>query len=217
MSESGNPPYKFIDLNVWPRPHIHAVGQITVEWNQAERELDELLILYLETDRPTGKLIVGTLGNRDKESFLRSLIETKEPSEKMCEAIKHAIRSYKICRDNRNHIAHSSAHPAPEKHKISFRKPRRTRPTEDHEMILEINQVRECANEIVRLRIYLMEIRKAASFLLMTRQMTSFSFGDEPPAENVDNPSLPEKPALPRQLNHLLGIVPDIDQSPPQS
>ena len=195
-----------IDLNTWPHPHTHAIGQITIEWNQTEKELSELISVYLETDRPTAQLVIGAFGNRDKCQLLKSLVELKEGNSELAEAILHAITCFDICRENRNHIIHSSAHEADEPHKITFRKPRKAKPTESHEMVLDLNQVRECANEIWHLRNYMIALKKVVSFQLTEAALVEHSFGDDGYVEVV-SPPLPEKPQKPRKLDSHLQVV----------
>lgn len=209
MANSEKPPYKFVDLNRWPHPHTHAIGQITLEWNQLEREFERLVWLYLETDQPTARIVIAALGNQDKSKLLERLVELKEFVPEITGAIAYAIALFHVCRENRNHIAHSIAQPADVSHRISLRKPRRKNPLEDHELTLDINEVRECANEIRRAYNYVKALRTQVSIVLTDRQLNPQSVGDDDLQTQPISIKLPRRPAKPRSLEALLEIVPD--------
>lgn len=209
--------HQFVDLNIWPQPHTHAIGQITLEWNRIERDFDTLAGLYLETDRPTARLVIGLFGNDSKRHLLEKLIEMKETSSELSEAIGYAIWQFNICRENRNHIAHSIAARADVDHKITLRKPRKQNPLETHEMTLTLEQVRECARQIRRASNYISELTKVVSLTLTSRQVL-LAAGDNDEAREPDPlPTLPDRPPKPRKLDSFLHITPNIDPDPPES
>ena len=208
---------KFVDLNIWPEPHTHAIGQITLEWNQVEREFDRLVWIYLETDVQTARLITGLFGNRDKTELLSKLVTLKETEPTIAAAVEHAIGLFHICRENRNHIAHSIAQKADASHKISLRKPRKQNPLEDHELVLDINQIRECANDIRKTRNYIDALAKQTSLLLTARQLLLQSVGDDDADLDLPQIVLPPKPPKPHKLDSLLQIIPDSGQPQPQA
>lgn len=210
MSNSDSDPqiYKFVNLNVWPQPHTHAIGQITLEWNELEREFDRLVWLYIETDQPTARIITGIFGNRDKLGLLNQLVALKEFSSEIIDAISYAISLFDVCRENRNHIAHSVSQPSDESHKITLKKPRKQNPLEEHELVLDINQVRECANDIRRARHYIRDLCKQVSVVLTDRQLKPQSVGDDDPTGSAAPINLPQKPTRPSKLATFLQVVP---------
>jgi len=216
MSESDDVPYKYVDLNNWPQPHTHAIGQITLEWNEIEREFERLVCLYIETDQPTARIITGIFGNRDKSELLTQLVSLKESSPDISDAVDYAKSLFHICRENRNHIAHSTVQLAEELHKITLKKPRKQNPLEDHELELDINQVRECSRDIWRARRYIRDLNRQISIALTDRQLAQQSFGDGDRSDASPPLSLPQKPPKPRKLSAFLQIVPNIDQPPPE-
>lgn len=203
--------HQFVDLNVWPQPHTHAIGQITLEWNRVERDFDTLVGLYLETDRPTERLVTGLFGSDNKRDLLIKLIELKEPSPEIGEALRYAILLFDICRENRNHIAHSIATRADVAHRITLRKPRRKNPLETHEMTLTLEQVRECARQIRRASNYISELANIVSRVLTARQMALAAGDKDEASEPEPLPPLPVRPPKPRKLDSLLQIAPNSD------
>jgi hypothetical protein len=205
---------KYVDLNVYPEPHAHAIGRITIEWNRAEREIERLLWLYLETDRPTARMITGIVGNQSKALLLIQLVKLKETSPEILSAIEHALKIFDICRENRNHIVHSVADSADAAHQVIFRKPRKNNPIEEHEMILDINQVRQCAKDIWHVRTYIKALAEQISLALTARQMSPQSVGDD---DQLSMPIFvaPRRPDVPKKFSGMLTTVKGILKDAP--
>lgn len=84
-----------------------AIGSVILRWSDVEHKFDNLLWLYLSDDYKVARIVSSSLTAQAKADILFRLVEELEKNKKVAGHIKHAIRCYNICRENRNLIAHS--------------------------------------------------------------------------------------------------------------
>ena len=87
---------------------LSRVGHIAVSWNEAERIINHILWLYLDTDVRTAEVLTKPMRPSDREKLLKELVRLKEIDPAVDEEIGEALRICGICRDNRNAILHNS-------------------------------------------------------------------------------------------------------------
>jgi hypothetical protein len=197
------PPKSEKNLNEAPHPSIHALGMIAMQWNLAERALEDLIWLYLETDKTTARLVTGRLGNQARCDLLKNLIEVKEIEGTIRSEVLHAIECFDTCRVNRNHLIHGAAESIGADGKFRFKSSRKAKPSEDNLFEVEIEALRECANDIHRARSHLNALHTSLSgFLVMRSALTTDDQADTA-AVALQLPALPQRPAKPKTLNPL--------------
>ncbi|HDO51638.1 MAG TPA: hypothetical protein ENH05_02760 [Rhizobiales bacterium] len=85
----------------------HALGVLTINWNNCEWMLDFILFDFIATDGRAGVFITGLMNNRSKCDLLAAIVyELDAPLTENC--IQHYIKFFNICRENRNLIMHST-------------------------------------------------------------------------------------------------------------
>ena len=85
---------------------LRVIGDIAVRWSEVERNLRELLWLYVGTDRPTFDLLFGRSSGDHIEKMLRKVVMTKEVDHAARDDAIEALTRCKAIRENRNTILH---------------------------------------------------------------------------------------------------------------
>lgn len=83
------------------------VGHVAVAWNEAERIINRILWLYIDTDVRTAEILTEPMRPTDREKLLKQLIREKEIDKKVSDEIVAALSICKTCRENRNIVLHS--------------------------------------------------------------------------------------------------------------
>jgi hypothetical protein len=107
------------DIDGWPKlearmasaTEVHAFGQATLIYNYLEEVTGRMLVYYLPTDIEFSEALFHRMGNPDRMLLLTRLIEGQERDSDIIEALKHFIRCYDICTENRNILMHASLEP----------------------------------------------------------------------------------------------------------
>lgn len=90
-----------------PSQHIHAIGMIVLHFSLLESWLQDLMVRYLPA-LPSAAVysIFKTLNNRQRLDLLRAL-SAQEADEQSTELVGTILRSYDVCAENRNLVAHA--------------------------------------------------------------------------------------------------------------
>lgn len=85
---------------------LNVIGEIAVQWSQAEEDLRDILWLYVGTDRPTFDILFDGRRAADIEELVKKLVSKKEPNEAARFDIVEAVARAGLHRRNRNTILH---------------------------------------------------------------------------------------------------------------
>lgn len=107
-----------VEQDNWPLPdyptagakHVHAMGVISLNYNNLEFALFRLFGHHLErNDVPiaTAWTLYSQLQESRRPQALRSIFRTSESDEIVRTHVDHAIDVFNICKDNRNWLFHS--------------------------------------------------------------------------------------------------------------
>ena len=187
------------DLNLGRDPEIHAIGMIALQWNLAETALEDLIWLYLDTDKPTARIVTRPMGNVARTTLLRHLVSEKEIDPSIIDAVLYAASCYDICRENRNHIVHGQIQNLDPGIPFRLVKHRKQKPIEDNLFELTIEELRDLANEIHYTKEYIIDLREVLSPLLVLRRQMERDVDDPP--DPPETPELPDKPNQPPKLS----------------
>jgi hypothetical protein len=162
-----------------------------------EDVLAYLLGMYFDLPPDMANALYGLLGNRSRVDLLLYMAERKEKDPDVLDRVQHLCKSFDICRENRNIVAHSSV--------------RLLRPSEPVDIYKRsastLGAFVSFGYNLAEIRRVLSEIEALFGFaaLLTAAHLTNGNaelekrLGD-PPRQRM---SLPDKPALPRKLTPL--------------
>jgi len=85
---------------------LRMIGDIAVRWSSIEKDLRELLWLYVGTDRPTFDLLFGRAAPAHIHDTLRKVVIAKEVDPTANADALEALGRCKTIRDNRNIVLH---------------------------------------------------------------------------------------------------------------
>lgn len=96
---------------------LHAIGLITLRWNECEFYHFHLFREVLALPSPEAWALVFDMGDESLNVRIKTLIKIRQYPDESCAVIENVLAVYTICRQNRNSIAHawSSAGHGPEK------------------------------------------------------------------------------------------------------
>jgi hypothetical protein len=87
--------------------YVWALGNIILEFNYAEHQLKVLLWNYLGKEFDAGHVITQALGSTSVVDILRDSVRRAQETSEVVDLVEFAAKSFDICRDNRNALAHS--------------------------------------------------------------------------------------------------------------
>ncbi|MEM8555213.1 MAG: hypothetical protein AAGF71_10370 [Pseudomonadota bacterium] len=85
---------------------LHAIGEIAVRWSGVEKNLKDLLWLYVGTDRQTFDLLFGGASGDQIAKVLRRVVEAKEVDAAAKSDAIEALNRCQVLRQNCNTILH---------------------------------------------------------------------------------------------------------------
>lgn len=180
-----------------PAEHLHALGVISLLYNQLERRLASIFAEYLGIDSPQCDAIFARLTNKDRSDTLRDLVPIKEGNAATQDRALFAVKCYDICTENRNilsHVIHDSVD-ATTRDMIATKWKRDT--ADDVLYRLPLAALRTFADEMARVTEFVNEL--AAH--LFWRRFQQTGYADAPFAPT--HVPLPEKPPQPNKLSLL--------------
>jgi hypothetical protein len=175
--------------------HLHALGAITLLYNDLEHTMALLLDDYLGAGQDVSEEIFVRLNNRSRVDVVRKLAEMKEKDPEAKNASLHAVTCFEICAENRNTIMHlvqqwSELLPA-----NMIAKKRSSDKSRDVFYSLSADRLRQVADEMLATRQFV----RGVSMFLYQRKMTEKD--QRPPSAKP--PALPKTPPLPSKLSPL--------------
>jgi hypothetical protein len=180
-----------------PHDHAHAIGTITVYYNQIERLFPELIGFYLGKSSTAVSNVLHHLHNQARVDLLRELVPL-EPDDDVREHLAHAIQCFNLCIENRNILQHAVLvhHEAGQ---IKATK-RASGKTKEVELLLSLQTLRKTADEMRAVLFYIIDV---ASFLLLRKvRGTRGEFKSPYLIPAAQQPlSLPDKPLQPSKLS----------------
>lgn len=90
------------------KKYAETIGEIAIEWNLLERQVDVLGFHYLGGDSGVASRILQGMGNQTKEEFIRYLVNRFEPDKEIAELALYLLRAVSTLRENRNTLLHAS-------------------------------------------------------------------------------------------------------------
>lgn len=103
--------------DVWPAPawypgphdHIYAIGVMTLGWNGTEQMMRRILAHYMSLPDSRIAEIYESIGNMTATDILTAYVEAVESEPPVRSGMVSAIRSFNICRENRNVLVHAES------------------------------------------------------------------------------------------------------------
>lgn len=89
------------------RIFAETIGEISIEWNYLERQLELIAFFYLKGDSETASRIFSGMGSGPFSDFLTYLCKKFEPDEGIRRHVLHSVAGANILRENRNIIQHA--------------------------------------------------------------------------------------------------------------
>lgn len=90
------------------KKYAETIGEIAIEWNLLERQVNVLGFHYLGGDTGVASRILQGMGNQTKEEFIRYLVKRFEADKEITELALYLLRAASTLRDNRNTLLHAS-------------------------------------------------------------------------------------------------------------
>ena len=88
-------------------PHFHAIGAITVAWNELEDTVGRIMRQLTRFEPATADYLTTMLGNVSTSGLVRRLVEHADGRAEVVELVNHLLDGFEICRENRNTVLHS--------------------------------------------------------------------------------------------------------------
>jgi hypothetical protein len=85
---------------------VYAYGIIALTYNKLEDAMVELFVSYLPISEEAGQRFAAKLTNNERLSLLLELVEEREEDENVKDRVRHAVKLFNICAENRNILAH---------------------------------------------------------------------------------------------------------------
>lgn len=93
---------------------LHALGVITLWWNQCERNLFFLFCHAFGVSTKVGWIIAHDLGDISLSEKITEKLKLHPPAPDVAELFKTALKIYDICRQNRNTLTHFTGQSPPD-------------------------------------------------------------------------------------------------------
>lgn len=199
---SSNPPSeRKWDLDGWPAfqqqmasvPHVHAMGQISLQYNLLEAMFGTLFERTAPLKREAAQKLFHRSNNRDRIDLMKDFVQHRETEQDALEALIFSLNCFNICTENRNILLHVLADFAEENDDMVFSKAPRSNPFERIEFNLSVKELRLVAEQMADCFNYMWAIDK---YLFYRDSPSEFRKMLRPRA-------LPVKPAKPNTLSPL--------------
>jgi hypothetical protein len=178
--------------------HVHAMGTITLLYNDLEYAMSFLLDEYLEAGQEASEAIFYRLTNRERVDVLRELIRGKETDMAVQDLASHAVDCFDVCTENRNILMHL-IHSWSEWNKKAdlFAKKRNSSKTKDVFYFLTAAQLRKIADDMLA-------SKQFTRFLSMRLYRRNLAKNGEVAGLATTLPDTwPQKPPKPDKMNSL--------------
>lgn len=104
----------------WPRrpniygnvAQVHAIGQITLAYNNLESYLDLIFQFCMPTDKDFSERLFHKLNNKDRIDLLVAVIRSSHFHPQAKDRLNHLLQCYGICTENRNILLHATSEEA---------------------------------------------------------------------------------------------------------
>jgi hypothetical protein len=164
MSKDEWPPYR-----VGNRDYLHALGVIASVFNLLEFRFRSLFPIYSSIPVPPAYVLFAKITNELRLELIRSAIEFSAHPEEIKEHVRHFLRGFKICADNRNILMHStvyyifgpdddacpvSAPPGSQPGGMGFQKAPKGDPFQINSYQLSLQEIRALADSIKAFELY---------------------------------------------------------------
>lgn len=179
--------------------HLHAIGAITLNYNNLEFTLSFLLGDYLGVKQDTSELIHDRLNNRDRVDVLRNLIQASETDEEVREHALYGLLCFDICTENRNALIHAIHQATDEATTDLLTRKRSSDKSHDVLYRLSLAALRKVADEIYATLVFVLDI----TGYLHQRALAPQVEASGEPLDETDLPALPRKPPRPDKLTPL--------------
>jgi hypothetical protein len=203
----------------WPRrpniygnvAQVHAIGQITLAYNNLESYLDLIFQACMPTEKSFSERLFHKLNNRDRIDLLLAVIRSSRFHPQAKDRLNHLLQCYAICTENRNILSHATSEEA---YAGVFHLSKRSAndPAVTNRFKIPLADLRLVAEQIHEISEYMTQLL----FWLMVRSGLPGSYKSSlliPPLEKITRPNLrrvlqavpeiatlPEKPPKPRRL-----------------
>lgn len=194
LATSGSP------LDLIPMDYAEAVGQVSLLWNMIEDSLAYLLGRYLRLGSESANALFGMLGNRARVDLLSFISEKEEKDSEMLDKVRHLVRCFNICRDNRNIVVHSSVRLSASLQPEDTVKRSGSSPGRFVSYGYDLGQITQVRRDMDNL-LWFVSVLTATWFLNSIDEMET-EIGVR--AEAQPPLPLPDKPPLPRMLTPIL-------------
>lgn len=203
------------EYHVGPRDHIHALGVAAATYNDLEFALLLLFNHYMAVEGELGLKLFAALTNRTRLDFLSDAADAKEADPDALGCVKHFVRAFNICAENRNFLMHSTTQTRgalaalmPE-NVLTLSKHARDNPAVRNYAHLTRDEIRRIADEAYKFYVF--------GFQIWLWMLWRSSKGTLRLSKLPWPPTLPEKPPLPRKLTLSRSQDPPADEPLPGS
>jgi hypothetical protein len=176
--------------------HVHALGAITLLYNDLEYTMSLLLDQYLGAGQEIAEPIFVRLTNHQRIAIIAGLANKLEKDKAALDAVLYALKCFSVCAENRNTLMHL-IHDWSEAAKTDLFARKRSS-DKSHEMfyLLSEQQLRKVADEMLATRQY---VRGLDSYLY--KQLLNRKGGRPTNYLKLAGPdSLPKRPPQPDKL-----------------
>jgi hypothetical protein len=177
--------------------HMHALGVIAANYNRLESGLALLLYMFVgEAMSKAGAYLFPRLSNAERLDLLRQLYTEQITDPDFLDRLEWFVTGYGQCTENRNILMHSEPHNYYSRLKalsvLELKKASKNNPGTLNFISLELNELRQVADDIDRFDDYVFGLVLFESARRMGGKITLFGKEIEPP--------LPDKPPEPIRL-----------------
>jgi hypothetical protein len=173
-----------------PSEHVHALGVVSVNYNQLEWLLLTFHVHFLRADHSVTNLIFQKTPTNVRLQVLDQLAARTVTDPEIRDHIKHFIKGYKLCADNRNVLMHSQLLYGRESDEV-FPATKFSKAGKLASYELTLPDIRRVADEIFEWATY-------------GGQTVSYAFWKRRPVTpGAAPPPSPKKPALPKNLEAM--------------
>jgi hypothetical protein len=196
-------------MSEWPEPayptaqkdHLHALGVITLNFNNLESVLFRIFSHHMEEDSKIGIELAWQLWtllqDAKRAPAIRYVYSAREKDPAVVDHIEHGLKYFHCCETNRNHLFHSIYDPLGDD-KLHLRKGVRDNWQTMNTLVLSLPELRRCADEMFSGWKYFVEVW----FFLKNRDgAESWSGVLRHLFPQLGLSTLPQKPPLPATLN----------------
>ncbi len=179
--------------------HVHALGVITLLYNDLEYGMLSLFDEQLRADPEICEAIFVRLSNRERVDILRDLALKQESDPAVRDAVLYGVKCFDLCAENRNtlmHIIHSWSEW--NKENDLYGKKRSSDKSHDVWYLVTADELRKVADDMLATHQF---VRLISMFLMRRR------YEEKGPTQNAlvlaMPDTLPNRPAQPSKLNPL--------------